>query len=230
MKRRSFRVKPFRDRCLSAITPQSSALSSTVVVMALVLASCGYQFRVEGAGPTIGGKSAAEAQAQANAPTLSVVNFDNRSFEPNLEVKYTKYTRHEFAAGSGARVVTGSEPTDLTLKGQIMSVIIPSLTFSIDQTLESRVTVLVAASVEENRTKKVIWNQLLTASSEFFVTRDLQFNRVLQNRALEQAGQFIAQDLAARFQNHLDQYGTAAAPGAAPLPVIPVGGLGEGRR
>ncbi|HJU04970.1 MAG TPA: LPS assembly lipoprotein LptE [Nitrospiraceae bacterium] len=195
-----------------------------------LLTACGYQFRVEGAGPTIGGTSKTQAEAQANAPTLSVVNFDNRSFEPNLEVKYTKYARHEFASGSGAQVVIGSEPSDLTLRGQILSVIIPSLTFSINQTLESRVTVMVAATVEENRTQKVIWSQLLTASSEFFVTKDLQFNRVLQNRALEQAGQFIAQDMAARFQNHLDQYGMAAAPGAAPLPAVPAGGLGGGRR
>ncbi|MGH7233476.1 MAG: LPS assembly lipoprotein LptE, partial [Nitrospiraceae bacterium] len=204
------------------LSPQSSALSTALAAFALVaLAACGYQFRVQGPGPTIGGRSAAQAQAQAAAPTMSIVNFDNRSFEPNLEIKYTKYTRHEFAAGSGARVVTGSQPSDLVLKGQIVAVVVPTLAFSIDQTLESRVTVMVRASVEENRTKKVIWDQIVTASSEFFVTRDLQFNHVLQTRALEQAGQLMAQDLAARFQNHLDTFGTSAAPGATIAPIIP---------
>jgi hypothetical protein len=160
---------------------------------------------------------------------MAVVTFINRSFEPNIELKYTNYTRHEFSAGSGARVITGSEPSDLVLKGEILSVIIPTLTFSINQTLESRVTVLVRATVEEARTKKVIWNQFVTASSEYYVTNDLQFNRVLQARALEQAGQFIAQDLAARFQNHLDTFGMAAAPAGAPggpaLPVDRRGGI-----
>jgi hypothetical protein len=36
------------------------------------------------------------------------------------------------------------------------------------------------------------------------VTSDLQFNRVLQNRALEQAGRFIAEDLASRFLLQLE--------------------------
>lgn len=37
-----------------------------------------------------------------------------------------------------------------------------------------------------------------------FLTQDLQFNRVLQNRALEQAGRFIAEDLASRFLLFID--------------------------
>jgi hypothetical protein len=36
------------------------------------------------------------------------------------------------------------------------------------------------------------------------VTTDLQFNRALQNRALEQAGRFIAEDLASRFLLQLE--------------------------
>lgn len=189
-----------------------------------MLTGCGYQFRVHGPGPTIGGTSEAQAKAQANAPTMSIPNFDNKSFEPNLELKYTNYARHEFAAGSGARIVTGSEPSDLVFKGQIVTVIVPTLAFTIEpisQTLESRVTVMVRASVEDVRAKKVIWNQLVTASSEYFLTNDLQFNRILQDRALEQAGQLIVQDLAARFQSHLDTYGMGVAPDTAPVPRLP---------
>jgi hypothetical protein len=51
--------------------------------------------------------------------------------------------------------------------------------------------------------------------SEFFVTPDLQFNRVLQNRALEQAGRFIAEDLASRFLLQLES-GQLAKPPAQP--------------
>ena len=218
------------SHCLSVLGPRSPALLPAFlsVITVATLSSCGYQFRVEGAGPTIGGMTAAQAQALANAPSMAIINFENKSFEPNLEMKYTNYTRHEFAAGSGARVVTGNEPADLVLKGQIVSVILPTLTFSIDQTLESRVTVLVRAFVEDSRTKKLLCSQMVTASSEFFVTRDLQFNRVLQTRALEQAGQLVAQDLAARFQNHLDLYGTAAAPGGATIPNLPGERRGSG--
>lgn len=195
----------------SALSTQHSALGRALhLLCAAVLAGCGYQFQVEGPGPTIGG--AASFEPKPDAPTLAVAIFENRSIEPNLELKYTNYARREFLNGSGTRVVTGAEPSDLVLKARIISVIIPTLTFEIGRTLESRVTVFVQAQVEKAKTGEVIWNQLLTASSEFFVTRDLQFNRVLQTRALEQAGVFIAQDMATRFLNHLETFGLAAGP------------------
>jgi len=179
------------------------------------LAGCGYQFRVEGAGPTIGGAPA--AADQATAPRMVIPFFENKSFEPNLEHKYTNYTLHEFAAGGGTRVVPRVEDADLVLKGTIVSVVIPTIAFTQTTTLESRVTVTVIAKVEEARTGKVFWTQTATASSEFFVTTDLQFNRVLQTRALEQAGRLIAEDLATRFLNHLEQ--TQSRPSAgSPIP------------
>jgi hypothetical protein len=183
---------------------------SFVIIELVSMSACGYQFRVAGQGPTIGG--GAPTKPQAYTPTLTIVNFQNRSGEPNRETKYAEYTRQEFATGSGTQVITGSGPSDLVLKGQIISVIIPTIAFTLQQTLESRVTVYVQASIENTKTHQTIFAQILTASSEFFVTRDLQFNRVLQTRALEQAGQFIAQDLASRFLNHLDTYGMAPPP------------------
>ncbi len=196
----------------------------------LLLLGCGYQFRVDGQGPTIGGGSAAQAALASTAPRprLSIPNFENKAFEPNLELKYTAYARKEFAAGGGARVVNVSEPTDYVLKGAITSVTLPTLAFSITEgTQESRATVTVKANVEDARSGKVVWSQAATASSEFFVTNDLQFNRVLQTRALEQAGRLIAEDLATRFLVFLDakRAGTVSAPGEAqdltPAPLQP---------
>jgi|SRR5579884_1293301 len=204
----SFLVRSARSTRHSALCSAACLLSA-----AIFLTACGYQFQVEGPGPTIGGAKTFEAAP--DAPTLAVSIFQNRSIEPNLELKYTNYARREFVNGSGTRVVTGSEPSDLVLKAQIIAVLVPTLTFEIGQnarTLESRVTVFVQAQVEKTKTGEVIWNQFLTASSEFFVTNDLQFNRVLQTRALEQAGMFIAQDMATRFLNHLENFGLAAGP------------------
>jgi hypothetical protein len=167
-----------------------------------VLAGCGYQFRVEGAGPTIGGtKAAASAEPP---PRLVIRTLINRSFEPNLEARYTNYLRHEFAAGSGAQVVPESEAADLILTGEILSVSVPTLSFGLTATLESRTEVMVRVSVEEAKTKKSVWSQTAKGASEFYVTLDLQFNRALQNRALEQAGRFAVADLAARFLLHLE--------------------------
>ena len=132
-----------------------------------------------------------------------------------METRYTNYLRHEFSSGSGAQIVPESEAADLVLSGQILSVIVPTLSFTKTTTIESRTEVVVTVKVEETRTKRVVWVQTAKGASEFFVTTDLNFNRALQNRALEQAGRFIAEDLASRFLLQLES-GQLAKPTARP--------------
>lgn len=172
---------------------------STLVsaLIAVTLTACGYQFRVGGAGPTIGGAPATTSTEPP--PRLAIKTLINNSFEPNLEARYTNYFRDEFSNGSGAHVVSESEAADLVLSGQILSVSVPTLSFSQTATLESRAEVVVLVRVEEVRSGRVVWTQLAKGGSEFFITSDLQFNRTLQNRAVEQAGRILAADLASRF-------------------------------
>jgi hypothetical protein len=189
------------------------ALLACLTCLAL-LVGCGYQFRVEGAGPTIG-NATAPPSSTSPPPRLVIRTLENKSFEPNLETRYTNYLRHEFSSGSGAQVVSESDAADLVLSGQILSVIVPSLSFTQTTTLESRTEVLVIVKVEETRTQRLVWTETAKGASEFFVTSDLQFNRALQNRALEQAGRFIAEDLASRFLLQLES-GQLAKPTTSP--------------
>ena len=184
------------------------------LALSLLLSACGYQFRVEGAGPTIG-SATGTSSSTSPPPRLIVRTLENKSFEPNLETRYTNYLRHEFSSGSGAQIVADTEAADLVLSGQILSVSVPTLSFSQTTTLESRTEVVVIVKVEETRTKRLVWAQTAKGASEFYVTPDLQFNRVLQNRALEQAGRFIAEDLASRFLLQLES-GLLAKPTARP--------------
>ncbi|TKB70737.1 MAG: hypothetical protein E8D52_01195 [Nitrospira sp.] len=202
-----------RTRHAGLRTPLSAIGCLTVMTL---LTACGYQFRVEGAGPTIGGASA--TASQESPPRLIIRTLLNNSFEPNVEMRYTNYLREEFSAGSGAQVVSDSEAADLVLTGQILSVIVPTLSFSSTATLESRTEVVVQARVEDVRSRKVVWSQVVKGASEFFVTPDLQFNRALQNRAIEQAGRFVAADLAARFLLQLET-GALMKQASAPAPV-----------
>lgn len=202
-----------RTRQTGLRTPLLAIGCLTVLTL---LTACGYQFRVEGTGPTIGGASATASQEPP--PRLIIRTLLNNSFEPNVEMRYTNYLREEFSAGSGAQVVSDSEAADLVLTGQILSVIVPTLSFSSTATLESRTEVVVLARVEDVRSRKVIWSQVVKGTSEFFVTPDLQFNRALQNRAIEQAGRFVAADLAARFLLQLET-GALTKQASVPVPV-----------
>ena len=191
---------------------------STACVCLSLLVACGYQFRVEGPGPTIGG---AKADASSSPPPRMVIRtLKNVTFEPNLEARFTNYLRHEFSSGSGAQVVAEGEGADLVLSGDILSVTLPTLSFTQTSTLESRAEAVVAVKVEDSRTHKVLWSYLAKGASEFYVTPDLQFNRVLQNRALEQAGRYIAEDLASRFLLQLES-GRLSKPVVAPSAPAP---------
>ncbi len=176
-----------------------------LLIICLSLTGCGYRFSVEGRGPTLGG---AQSIDYDGPPVIMVVPIlENRTFESNLEYKYTEYLKDELVVTSGATLVENIQDADYVMKGAIESVSLPSLTFSQNQTQESRVTVSVKVEVTHRRTGEIVWQQSATGSAEFFVgsssntggsTGGIQFNRVLQDRALEQAGQFVAEDLADR--------------------------------
>lgn len=178
-------------------------------MMLWALAGCGYQFTVEGPGPVIGGGARV---ADGPPVRLTLRTLKNNTFEPNLEFKFTRYLRQALQSAGSATVVEDDLSADFVLDGAIVSVTLPSVAFSQAQTQESRVTVTVAVTVKHRKTGKVRWTQSKTNSAEFFVgassssaASGLQFNRVLQDRALEQAGQGAAEDLADGFLSARDQ-------------------------
>ncbi len=199
--------------------------------MCLSITGCGYRFSVEGRGPTIGGAQANEFDGPP--VIMAIPTLANRTFESNLEYKYTEFLKDEFVVTSGAKLVENIQDADYVMKGAIESVNLPSITFSQNQTQESRVTVAVKVEVKHRSTGQIVWQQSASGSAEFFVgsssntsgsSGGIQFNRVLQDRALEQAGQFVAEDLADRFlfareQGVLTLKRKKPAPSPRPKPV-----------
>ncbi len=196
---------------------------SALLCLAVLSPACGYQFMAGGPGPVIGGgQDQARLRAlRAKAPKLVVDPVQNKTFEPDLAAKYTEFFRREFSASSGANVVSDATSAELRLRSTIESVTLPSLSFSQTSTFESRAVVSVSARVEEIGSQKVLWRDEARATSEFFVSQDIQFNRVLQTRAVEQAGEQIASDLAARFLNHLESMLEKEAEGTSPKSATP---------
>jgi len=182
-----------------------------VLILSLLVSGCGYRFTVEGFGPRIGGGGVEDSGPLV---PLTIRDFINRTFHSNLEFKYTKYMRQEFAASSGAKVLYDEGQADFVMKGEIVSVDVPTLTFSTTIARESRVNVGVRVTVENRKTGRIVWSETATGTAAFYVNQSsdtetgqdqLQFNQVLQDRALEQAGQDVAEILAADFWDARDQ-------------------------
>ena len=193
--------------------------------MAGWISGCGYQFTVAGPGPTIGGP-VAEGKlrpSQVPSPRLAIQTFDNASFEPTLAFTYTEYFRRAFAAGSGAAVVSSTESADLVLRGRIEALSVPSLAFTTTRTFESRAIVTVRVTVQDFHTNRVVWEQRAAGSAAFFVTEAIQVNRVLRERAVEQAGEQVAGELAARFLAYLESTASAPSPSAPSTSTDPAG-------
>lgn len=144
---------------------------------------------------------------------LVVHTLKNKTFEPNLEFKYTRYLLKALQSAGGATVVKDDLSADFILDGAIVSVSLPSVAFSQSQTQESRVSVKVVVTVRHRKSGEIRWKGSSQNSADFFVgsssstgggTSGLQFNRVLQDRALEQAGRGAAVDLADSFLSARD--------------------------
>lgn len=210
-----------------------------VSVLLVVLPGCGYRFSVEGPGPQFGGGP--ETEKTGPAVRLVIRDLLNRTFQSNLEFAYSKYLRQEFAVSSGAQVVVEDAQADYVMTGEIVSVTVPSLTFSAGQTRERRVSVVVRVEVVHQTTGKSLWTETATGTGEFFVNRapdvedrqdQIQFNRVLQDRALEQAGQQAVEQLAAAFWHARDQgifsQSRAPSPSSSTSKLLPLPHEGEG--
>ena len=209
-----------------------------VLMLLVVFPGCGYRFSVEGPGPQFGGGP--ESEKTGPAVRLVIRDLRNRTFQSNLEFAYSRYLRQEFAVSSGAQVVAEDAQADYVMTGEIVSVTVPSLTFSAGQTRERRVNVVVRVAVAHRTTGKSLWTETATGTGEFFVNRapdvedrqdQIQFNRVLQDRALEQAGQDVAGTLAAAFWHARDQgiFSQARVPSPSSSPINNPSPPGRGR-
>ena len=182
-----------------------------VMGLSLLVSGCGYRFTVEGVGPRIGGGGVEDSGPLV---PLIIQDFINRTFHSNLEFTYSRYMRQEFAASSGAKVLYDKEQADFVMKGEIVSVNVQGLVFSGTEAREASVNVVVRVTVEDRKTGRIVWSETATGTAPFFVNQSsdteagqdqLQFNQVLRDRALEQAGQIVAEILAADFWDARDQ-------------------------
>lgn len=136
------------------------ALVLALVCAVLPLSGCGY---------TLAGRG---SFLPAHIKSIGVPLFKNNTPVYDVERKITERVVSELIGRGKYRVVTGAEPTDATLVGEITSIsIAPSATN--DQRLATRYTLLLTANVEfrDLKQNKVIWsNPSLQFREEYPIT------------------------------------------------------------
>jgi outer membrane lipopolysaccharide assembly protein LptE/RlpB len=126
-------------------------MASIVLVflaLLMLLPSCGYHLSGMGGLVPEGAKS------------IAVPTFVNGTREPSVDIMVTQAVVDEFLA-DGRLKVTDPERADIVLKGKVVKYDVTALSYTKDASFvqQYRVTLVVDASLEDPRSRKILWQE-----------------------------------------------------------------------
>ncbi len=156
----------------------------------LAPASCGYHFSDTGAIVPEGVK------------TILVPVFFNSTNEPYVDVEVTQAVVEEFMTDGRLKVV-GLEEAELALHGTILKYEAKPLSFNPQSYVQQyRVSIVVAAFLEDLRSKKILWREQGIQSSFIadyaVIIGNVGATRIAKDAAVKKASQDIAWTLRSR--------------------------------
>jgi hypothetical protein len=192
----------FRDRGRGALAALALAASA--------VDGCGY--------------TAVSTPPVGEVRTVAVPLFDNRTFEPLLEARLTERVKSRLVSTGPWRLVNRPGVADLVIVGTVTGFGVTPVSF--DEThsaLEQRVTITVEVTAERRGREAgaPAFRRTLTGTAEYAELGDTLRTRAAKNRAIEEAGDLLAQDLLARLidAERRPPPPESAAESAAPPPV-----------
>jgi outer membrane lipopolysaccharide assembly protein LptE/RlpB len=179
----------------TSIVPASEATgrpSSLLMVflLLLLLSSCGYHF--SGTGGIV----------PEGAKTIAVPVFFNATSEPYVDVEVTQAVVDEFIVDGRLRV-TGLDEAALALRGRVLKFEVSPLSYNAQAYVQQyRVHLTVEATLEDLRTKKILWQERGISSNfiaDYAVSiGDIRLTRIAKETAIKKASQDIAWTLRSR--------------------------------
>lgn len=120
---------------------------ASLVILALSLAGCGYQFAASG------------TNLPSNAHTIYVAKFANPTRHTGISEQFMRYLKDEIAKHDRLELVDSPRNADLTLSGVVISnEQLPGAFNSVLEPTTYSNSLAVNASLMDNRTHKVIWS------------------------------------------------------------------------
>ncbi len=172
---------------------RNKSITLIICFAAVLLApSCGY--RISGTGGIV----------PEGVKTIAIPVFFNATNEPSVDVEVTQAVVEEFMTDGRLKVV-GPEEAELALHGSVVRYEITPLSFTPQSFAQQYgVRLVVEASLEDLRSKKIIWQEKGIESnfvSNYTVSYnatgqvDIRATRVAKDAAIKQASQDIAETL-----------------------------------
>lgn len=150
-----------------------------------IVAGCGYTM--------VGAKG-------STATMVAVPLFENRTFEPLLDARVTERVKSRLAAASPFRVVNRPGVADVVISGAITAFGVTPVSFDrAHRALEQRVSITVSVTTSPRGSGALpAVSGSFTGTAEYTETENSLQTRAAKNRAIEEAGDALAQDLVAR--------------------------------
>jgi outer membrane lipopolysaccharide assembly protein LptE/RlpB len=176
---------------ISNITTKAAIL----ILLAALVPSCGYH--ISGTGGIV----------PEGVRSISVPVFFNATNEPYVDVEVTQAVVEEFMTDGRLKVMS-LEEAELALHGKVVKYEVTPLSYNPQSFVQQyQVHIVVDASLEDLRSKKVLWQEKGIQSS--FITdytvsydaagkADIRGTRVAKDAAIKQASQDIAWTLRSR--------------------------------
>ena len=137
------------------------------LLVLLMTSGCGYKLR-------------ADSKPPAGIQTIAVPTFENKTYEPGLELSFTERMRGELGRGSAVQLVLDTARADAVLSGEVLSFravptvlvplpSVPGLTGSQDRRLPTRYRAIVEVRVSlvSVSTGEVLWEDRLEGTEEY---------------------------------------------------------------
>jgi len=167
-----------------------------LLALLLFLPSCGY--RVSGTGGLV----------PEGAKSIAIPTFVNGTREPSVDIMVTRAVVDEFLA-DGRLKVTDLERADIVLKGKVVKYEVAALSYTKDTSYvqQYRVRLVVDASLEDPRSRKILWQEK-SIEAIFISDYPISYNtdatvnimktKISKEAAIQKASQDIAWTLRSR--------------------------------
>jgi len=147
--------------------------------------------------------------------------FDNRTFEPFVETRVTERVKSRLVSISSWRLLNTPERAAVVIRGAVTGFGVTTVSFDAgNRPLEQRIVITTEITTESTTDAPLHFT--LTSTAEYTETSDSLQTRTNKNRAIEEAGDGLAEQLVARLDAHRSsKKDPTAAPESPRTPVVP---------